>query len=319
MIQRHDVNQTPDKSEDTVAVSDRGLAYGDGLFETIAFVNGALNHWELHWQRLKSGADRLVINLPEEQYFLEQINIKNSLCNALHPDRVIKIIVTRGQGGRGYLYPEPQKPTIIITVHTWPERAVEDYHSGIRVTICQTCLAKQPALAGIKHLNRLEQVLGRNEFSAGQYQEGIMLACSDKPSDISTNISLNMNSLMIEGTSSNLFFVINDRLLTPKIDTCGVLGTIRQAVIVLAKQLGIEVEENHYALSELGNASEVFFTNSLFGILPVAAITVSDDLQWCYGLQDSLQNGLHERNISSTLAMTINKALNRPITQDKLE
>ena len=314
MIHRHDVNQTPDKSEDTVTVSDRGLAYGDGLFETIAFVNGALNHWQLHWQRLKSGADRLAINLPDEQYFLEQINTKNSLCNDLHPDRVIKIIVTRGQGGRGYLYPEPQKPTIIITVHTWPERAVEDYHYGIRVTICQTCLANQPALAGIKHLNRLEQVLGRNEFSASQYQEGIMLACSDKPSAISSGTPLNMDSLMIEGTSSNLFFVINGRLLTPKIDTCGVLGTIRQAVIVLAKQLGIEVEEDHYVLSELGNASEVFFTNSLFGILPVAAITVSDDLQWRFGLQEGLQDDLQIRNISSTLAITINKALNRPIT-----
>ena len=188
-------------------------------------------------------------------------------------------------------------------MHSWPERAVEDYYHGIQAIVCHTCLARQPALAGIKHLNRLEQVLGRNEYSDCDFQEGIMLACSDNSAD-----TFNRDSLLIEGTSSNLFFVNNGRLLTPAIDTCGVQGTIRQLIFSLAKQLGIVIQESHYALSELENASEVFFTNSIFGLLPVASITVSEELQWCYSLGDGQQK------IAPRLAKIINKELNRPET-----
>ena len=300
-------------AQDCIDINDRGLAYGDGVFETIASIGGVLHNWDLHWQRLQSGTRRLAIDLPEEHYFLERINHKliqqadqKSLLSA---NRVIKIIVTRGQGGRGYLYPEPHKPTIIISVHAWPERAIADYHLGIRATLCQTCLAKQPALAGIKHLNRLEQVLARNEFSSSHFQEGIMLACSDKP----LTHTISMDSLIIEGTSSNLFFVNNGCLLTPVIDTCGVQGTIRQAVLALAEQKGIPTEENHFVLGDLKNASEVFFTNSIFGILPVASITVSNDVEWYFDLQNAA--GKSQHNLSSPLAMTINKALNRPATK----
>lgn len=322
MTQRQDVNKSAYELTDKIDSSDRGLAYGDGLFETIAYVGGVLHNWDLHWQRLLSGARRLVIDLPDQQFFLEQINLKinqdsqltnslsdslctsisNSISNSISTNRVIKIIVTRGLGGRGYLYPEPQKSTIIVSVHAWPERAAEDYHCGIRAIVCQTCLAKQPALAGIKHLNRLEQILGRNEFSNSHYLEGIMLACSDNPL---TNSS-KTDSLIIEGTSSNLFFVNNGRLLTPAIDTCGVQGTIRQLIFALAKQMDIVIEENHYPLSELENASEVFFTNSIFGVMPVASITMSEEVQWQYDL------GASQQKIASVLAKIINKELNRP-------
>lgn len=284
---------------DSISVNDRGLAYGDGLFETIAIINNHLINWELHWQRLCFGADRLSMALPAEQVLLDLIAQKRKQSKSEQgfsaSEAVLKIIITRGSGGRGYLFPEVSKPVIIIMSHDWPERNDSDYTSGIRAVVCQTCLAEQPALAGIKHLNRLEQVLGRNEFAQTDFAEGIMLACSD-------NDSIKASRL-IEGTSSNLFFVLKDSLLTPKVDTCGVRGTTRQAVLSYAEQLSIPVEQGHYPLSELKQASEVFFTNSIYGIVPVASISIDADTVWLY----------KERQISSQLAMAINTELHRPV------
>lgn len=291
-------------------ILDRGLAYGDGLFETIAYVGGQLNHWALHWQRLKLGAQQLSISLPEEQFFLDNIflEIDNELqlSETNKANKVIKIIVTRGQGGRGYLYSERQESSIIITVHNWPERSLQDYQYGIHATLCMTCLAKQPALAGIKHLNRLEQVLGRNEFNITQYQEGIMTECPDAV----LNNSINMDSIVIEGTSSNLFFVINDRLLTPLIDTCGVRGTMRESVIFLAAELGIATDEGTYSLNDLMSASEVFFTNSIWGILPVASIEFQGELKWNLSLDDI--SNKNKDCFTNKIAMTLNKQIERP-------
>ena len=137
-----------------------------------------------------------------------------------------------------------------------------------------------------------------------------MLACSDDT--VATHP--NMDSLIIEGTSSNLFFVMRGHLFTPIIDTCGVQGTMRQAVIALANEIGVVVEEGHYALRQLKNASEVFFTNSVFGILPVASISINDVLQWDFSMQGYMQDGLSapKQNVTAQLAVTINKKLNRP-------
>ncbi len=276
---------------DVIAVNDRGLAYGDGLFETIAVIDGKLKAWALHWQRLSMGAERLSIILPAEQYLLDSIA---SRLDASLTDCVLKIIITRGSGGRGYLYPDKAEPNIIITVHSWPERSDSDYSRGIKVVLCQTCLAKQPALAGIKHLNRLEQVLGRNEFAHTDYAEGVMLACSDH--------DVVMDSLLIEGTSSNLFFVINGSLMTPNLDCCGVQGTLRQSLLQHAQQLNIPVQQGYYPLSVLKNASEVFFTNSIYGIVPVASIKIDTAQLWSY----------NDRKIATQLALKINSALKRP-------
>lgn len=284
----------------TIDIDDRGLAYGDGLFETIAYVGSTLHNWNLHWHRLLSGARQLNIKLPDESNLLSTIasELKQYYLNhhsvLSNSNTVIKIIVTRGKGGRGYRFPEPQESTVIISVHAWPEHPDYDYINGIRSTICETRLAQQPALAGIKHLNRLEQVLARNEFPPSSYQEGIMLAYSEDHAMF--------DCLVIEGTSSNLFFVINGQLLTAKIDTCGIRGTTRQAVIQRAQQQGIDIVEGHYPLKCLQDASEVFFTNSVFGIIPVASITITKDIQWYY----------KERAVSVQLAATVNKELQRP-------
>ncbi|MCP3851416.1 MAG: aminodeoxychorismate lyase [Gammaproteobacteria bacterium] len=284
----------------TINHTDRGLTYGDGLFETIAYVNENLNHWELHWQRLKTGAQRLSLSLPDESFFIGQIK-EVITCEQQRPtvaaeNYVIKIIITRGEGGRGYLFPEVQKPTIIIKAHHWPERDDSDYHNGIRATLCETCLSSQPALAGIKHLNRLEQVLARNEFSNDMFQEGIMFACSEKVETDALQL--------IEGTSSNLFFVIGEKLFTPIIDRCGVQGTMKQAIINWSENNRISLEEGHYSLEQLEKASEVFFTNSIWGVLPVVSIKANNKLYW---------QG-HSNKMSCQLASVFNKPINRPVT-----
>jgi len=275
----------------TINISDRGLAYGDGLFETIAVVNGVLHHWDLHWQRLNLGAERLALHLPKEKEILQHISEKLTSLE----QQVIKIIITRGSGGRGYVFPETQHESLIISSHAWPERDAGDYLNGIDTIVCQTRLARQPALAGIKHLNRLEQVLARNEFNDDDYQEGIMLCYAENTG--------NMASLVVEGTSSNLFFVKNSVLYTPKIKDCGVAGTMRQAIIsyVQATQC-CHVEQDNYTLQQLSQAEEVFFTNSIYGIMPVASITIDETQQWFY----------QHRVISNQLAVEFNRPLMRP-------
>ena len=287
------------KLQTKIDVLDRGLAYGDGLFETIACIDGRLHNWDLHWQRLNFGAQALAIELPDEQIILTQIKLE--LDHLSEPsDRVIKLIITRGQGGRGYTFPESQQCSVIISTHPWPERSVQDYQQGIEATICQTCLARQPSLAGIKHLNRLEQVLGRNEFRHTNFQEGIMFEYSESNSSY--------EKIIVEGTSSNLFFVHNDKLCTPEIDTCGVRGTIRAAILSLAAQIGIETQQGHYPLKLLKEATEMFFTNSVYGILPVASIIVSETEKWSFSNMKA-----NDRIITSQLAEKINKALKRPV------
>ncbi|MCK5664621.1 MAG: aminodeoxychorismate lyase [Thiotrichaceae bacterium] len=274
----------------TIDISDRGLAYGDGLFETIAVIQGQLQHWQLHWQRLSMGAERLALALPVENEVLlriQQLLIEHhSSLNA-----VIKIILTRGSGGRGYLFPENQCENLIISYHQWPERSADDYVRGIDAIVCKTTLAKQPALSGIKHLNRLEQVLARNEFDQQKYQEGIMLSHSQQG-----------NSWLIEGCSSNLFFVLNSTLCTPKITDCGVLGTMRQSIIDFGRQhSAFHVQQSNYDIHLLEQATEVFFTNSIYGILPVASISFAAQ-QWFY----------KDKTFTRSLAEQFNKQLQRP-------
>ena len=305
------------KQQTQIDVTDRGLAYGDGLFETIAYVQDSLHNWDLHWQRFKFGAHKLAIKLPEEAHLLKQIaaelnasaDVDSEAVLKSGTQRVIKVIITRGQGGRGYLSPQPQQSSVIVSVHPWPEKALQEYQQGIHATVCQTCLAKQPALAGIKHLNRLEQVLGRNEFHYSAFQEGIMLACSEPSPGQRVDGQRadgqrvdRKSALVVEGTSSNIFFVSNGQLLTPKIDTCGVRGTIREAILSLAPQLGIAVQQDDYFLQQLKGMSEVFFTNSVYGIVPVASITISNTSQWHYS----------DRTITTKIAAAINHSLQRP-------
>ena len=235
---------------DRLPVDDRGLQFGDGLFETIAVRDGGLCLWLRHFERLRRGAEHLGIPHPGQDLLLRE-------CLRLidgKSEGVVKIILTRGGGGRGYGAPECPRPSRILALHPWPNYPPAWGEEGIAATICRTPLGQSPALAGLKHLNRLEQVMGRAELRDPQIAEGIMH---------------DVRGRVICGTMSNLFLVSGGRLFTPRIDTCGVAGTVRDLVLRMAGSFGIEILERDVFSADLNTADGLFLTNALIGIWPV--------------------------------------------------
>ncbi len=240
---------------DQVSVTNRGLQYGDGLFETIAVVDGEPEFWDRHMARLQLGCERLSIVMPQESLLLSEA--EHIISSDKASRAVLKIIVTRGEGGRGYRPPEAPMPTRIISLSPWPEYPAEYYKTGVRLHICKTRLGSNPSLAGIKHLNRLEQVIARGEWSTPDIAEGVMLDEGDH---------------LVEGTMSNIFFVKDDEVITPELTGCGVAGVMREVLIERLQEEGIPVTIRPIALDELGEMEEAFCSNSLIHIWPIRRI-----------------------------------------------
>ena len=238
---------------DEISIYDRGLQYGDGLFETIAVQDGEFLCWQDHIERLIKGCERLNIPRPDQTLLKSEAS---SLINSTKRC-ITKIIITRGRGGRGYALPESCNSTRIISVYPWPDYPDENSITGINTRICSYRYSRNPALAGIKHLNRLEQILARSEWSDTSVSEGFVM-------DQDENI--------IEGTMSNLFYVTNNTLCTPDLTHSGVAGVIRKKIIKLASELDIETSIKNTSLELLNNANEIFICNSLIGIWPVKTI-----------------------------------------------
>ena len=238
------------KEKETISVYDRGLQYGDGLFETMAVRSGKIYLWETHWQRLMSGCERLSITLPDKKTIEKEIAL---LCHNEN-QLVIKLIVTRGKGQRGYPFSNTQDVTRILSSHAWPDYPEHYQSEGVAICYCETTLSENKKLAGIKHLNRLEQILARNEWDTDEFQEGLMLT---------------IQGHVVDGTMSNIFAVKDNVLFTPDLSLSGVAGVMRKTVIKLAKESGISICEKKTSKAELETADELFLTNSLFGIWPV--------------------------------------------------
>ncbi len=244
---------------DLLPATDRGLQYGDGLFETIAIIDGKPLQWQAHLARLFNGCEALQLPSPDGELLLkEALQLAEDNLKA-----ILKIIITRGSGGgRGYRFPAEAAPTRILSIHPWPDYPATYYQQGIAVTLCKTRLGCNPALAGIKHLNRLEQVLARNEWQGDNIQEGLML---------------DQQGHIIEGTMSNLFMVEGDRLVTADLSQCGIKGVMRETVIALARQHKIPVQIEPINIERLMAATACFVTNSLIGLWPVRQL---DDINY---------------------------------------
>ena len=238
---------------DLIAADDRGLAYGDGLFETIAAPNGRLRHYERHYERLRRSCQRLGFPAPSS----EQLEADIARISPAHESHVIKIIVTRGSAGRGYRPPADAIPRRALACYPWPEYPSERYRDGIHAIWCTTRLGENPALAGLKHLCRLEQVLAQQELARADVPEGLMRS---------------VGGHVIGGTMSNLFAVIDDDLVTPRLNLCGIAGVMRSAIIDAARARDIRVVERSLTPEELLQAEEVFLSNSVFGIWPVCVL-----------------------------------------------
>jgi len=239
-----------------IAADDRGLSYGDGLFETVLFVGGRAPLWPRHMARLAEGCARLLLPAPDSDLLAREAA---QVC-ADSARAVVRITLTRGAGPRGYAMPVPPRTTRIVAASPAPTTPPDWYHLGVRVRICSLRLSEQPRLAGIKHLNRLEQVLARAEWNDAEIAEGILCDVAGR---------------VIGATAANLFAVIGGRLVTAQLDRCGVAGVARAEV--LAQR---ECEVRDVTMEELMQADEVFLTNSVRGILPVTAL---DDRCWLIG------------------------------------
>ncbi len=238
---------------DTVAVTDRGLLYGDGVFETLAVIDGAPQLWTRHIARLQEGCARLGIAPVDAALFAGEAQ---QLCR--NAERaVLKIIVTRGSGGRGYRPDASSRPTRILQRFPWPDYPHGCATEGVAVRLCRLRMGHNPQLAGIKHLNRLEQVLARGEWDDPDIREGLLQ---------------DQQGRLIEGTMSNVCLVQDRRLLMPELARCGVAGVIRALLLELAEAQGIATAVRDIEVSELATADEVLLCNSLIGIWPVTRI-----------------------------------------------
>jgi 4-amino-4-deoxychorismate lyase len=207
-----------------------------------------------HLDRLEDGCARLAIRAPGRATLETECGL---VCDGAERS-VLKVIVTRGTSGRGYMPDPDAPPTRIVARYPWPGYETGTDREGAAVRICRTRLGRNPRLAGIKHLNRLEQVLARSEDDPGNCEEGLMLDDRDN---------------VIEGIASNVFAVCGGRIRTPDLGECGVAGIVRALVLEQARALtGREPEIAPLRVEELMDADECFLTNSLIGIRPIKSI-----------------------------------------------
>lgn len=233
----------------SIAAGDRGLLYGDGLFETIRFEHGRAPLWPRHMARLALGCARL--QLPAPDAALLEREALAEVAGSEHA--VVRITLTRGSGARGYAVPAVVQPTRIVAVSPLPHLDAALYRDGIRLHVCATRLGDQPLLAGIKHLNRLEQVLARAEWNDPAIAEGLVR---------------DARGHVVSATAANLFAVIDGVPVTPAVARCGVAGVMRAEL--LESLPGVQVRE--LPLAECLAADEVFLSSSVRGILPVRAV-----------------------------------------------
>jgi 4-amino-4-deoxychorismate lyase len=233
---------------DAIAISDRGLAYGDGVFRTLSVRDGHPRHWRRHFDKLSSDCAVLGIAAPDETTLLAELA---QLARSAGPDFAFKIIITRGSGPRGYAPPSPAQPTRIVSASALPQYPQDFSARGIRLRLCMLRLGFQPALAGVKHLNRLENVLARQEWGDADIAEGLLC-------DIEGHV--------ICGTMTNLFIVERGVLFTPSLARCGVAGVTRDRVMVAAAGHRVDCRVEHISYDRLMQAEEVWFVNSLVGL-----------------------------------------------------
>jgi len=235
---------------DHVRVFDRGLTYGDGVFRTLLVRTGRPLCWLRHYDKLRADCAALGIVCPPEAI----LSAEMAQLIAGTPGCVLKVIVTRGESQRGYAVPERMEPTRILMASPAPLYPAHFLTDGVRLHLCSTRLAIQPLLAGIKHLNRLENVLARREWNDPEIAEGLML-------DMDRNV--------IEGTMSNLFLLQGKTLHTPNLGRCGVAGVQRDRIMDLAGGLGMTVRVENLPLARIYDADEVVLCNSIIGVWQV--------------------------------------------------
>ncbi|MCS6787379.1 MAG: aminodeoxychorismate lyase [Thiobacillaceae bacterium] len=237
-----------------LGVHDRGLMYGDGVFRTIRVRDGRPLWWADQLGKLAADAHRLGIAMPEPALWARDVD---RLLAQAPAECVLKLVLTRGPATRGYRPVPASPPTRIVMVSPMPAQIEAVAARGARLHLCRLRLAEQPALAGIKHLNRLENVLAAAEFDPQDYDEGLLLDTAGR---------------VVGGVRSNLFVYRAGRLRTPRLERCGVAGVARARLLALAARLKLPVCEDDIGLEEVLEADELWLSNSLIRLWPVSRL-----------------------------------------------
>ena len=263
------------KPGNTISIRDRGLLYGDGVFRTLRTAQGKALHWPLHYLKLQRDCTALGISCPDEALLRAELD----QVLAQHPDGVVKLIVTRGEGARGYMPSADVLPTRIWDFSPLPDYPPEWATQGIKARICSLRLSARPRLAGIKHLNRMENVLAAAEWNNPEIAEGLLL-------DADGNV--------IEGTRSNLFMVSQGQLVVPDLSRCGVAGVQRERVMAWALQHGVTLQVRDVGLEEALHADELFLVNSVIGLWPIRELEQS---RWShFPVAAQIRHGLDQQD-----------------------
>lgn len=224
--------------------------YGDGVFETMLAVGTRIHHWRYHWARLNNSCQRLAIVAPEREVLCQQLHTELVAQN--NPFSVVKLLVSRGKGLRGYRS-VPEQPCFVqfsITPHAFSQKL----YQGLNVRVCQTRLAAQPLLAGMKHCNRLEYLLARREPDETLFDEGLLL---------------DYDNQLIEGLISNVFLMKNQKIITPALDKAGVAGTMRAYLLEALPSKGYSMTEKPLSMADVADADAAFWSNATNGIMPI--------------------------------------------------
>jgi len=261
------------RAADSVSAQDRGLAYGDGVFRTLRTEAGQPLWWPDHYAKLAADCVALALDCPDEA------ELHAEVCRVAEAGQgVAKIVLTRGVGARGYALPQSQATTRIVLSAPLPDYAQDTAAVEINARWCTLRLGRQPRLAGIKHLNRLENVLARAEWDDPAIFEGLL--CDD-------------SGVVVSGVMSNLLWISHGELFTPDLGLCGVAGVARTRLLRAAGRRGIRTHIDRFPPAAILAADEVMICNSVIGLRRVARL---DDKTWpAAGWTETLKTALYEK------------------------
>ena len=257
---------------DSIDARDRGLAYGDGVFRTLRTRDGEPIWWRDHYAKLAADCAALMLACPDAA------GLRAEVCRVAEAgDSVVKIVLTRGAAARGYALPPEQASTRIVLSTPLPAHAQAAAPDDVAARWCALRRARQPRLAGIKHLNRLENVLARAEWDDPAIFEGIL--CDG-------------DGMLVGGVMSNLLWVRDGVLFTPDLSQCGVAGVARARLLRAAERRGIPTRIDRFPPAAILAADEVMICNSLLGVRRLARL---DDATWVpAGWTDTFNTALYE-------------------------
>lgn len=268
-----------DLNRSKILLSDRALNYGDGCFTTIALLYGKYQQLQRHFARLKLDSQRL--SIPLIQFDQLETELENIARTQEIGRYVVKVLISRGVGGRGYSRSGCSSPQYFISIHPFPAHYDDWQKRGVSIGVSAVKLGQQPLLAGIKHLNRLEQVLVKQEL---------------ENSDLDDLLVLDSEEMIVESSASNVFwFSKATGWRTPSLYKAGVAGVMRDTVINYMTAHDIPIEQDQYLVDTLLGADSVFICNSLMGIVPVKNLYIHEqEIQYNLQRVHQLSEGLNQ-------------------------